>query len=137
MAFFVGQRVKCKDIAAAPGLAAEDAPTGLEYGRVYTIAAVGQRNNHPPFSHLPCVLLNETGNYKYWEGRFRVAEDISDLQSIVTEVMNGKPRKIEDDQFDAPRKVPVGKIHTPFGNLSPVEYARRYLQPYPGQRVVK
>ncbi len=108
MAFRVGQKVVCVDNGEWPadafgnvGSWRGDIPVE---GKVYTVARTGLT-----YRHCECIELVEIrnnarpGNFPgYRAARFRPAVDISDLESIVTEVFKTKRRtvNIPADKFD-------------------------------------
>jgi hypothetical protein len=112
MTFRVGQKVVCVNDAKFPGwpFKRRGVVTPVR-GEVYTIRAIFELPGWPgEWRCLLSEIVNRPRDYAdgYYEGgwgldRFRPVIDISDLQSIVTEVMKGKPRKIKADQFDKAR----------------------------------
>lgn len=108
MAFFVGQKVVYVGGKVAK-IRPEDRFTTdnikLSKGTVYTIR---EFHSFAGYTGIRLVeVVNEARLYlggmmecAYLLDLFRPATDISDLIQIANEVKNGKPRKIEDDQFD-------------------------------------
>ncbi len=118
MAFFVGQKVvKARSFPDLSRPFAEGEQKIL-FGQVLTIREIVDAvfagdviatalrfvEIQNPIRRYRNVRGIELVEMSYLAACFEPVTDISDLQSIVTEVTNGKPRKIEDDQFDAPRK---------------------------------
>lgn len=111
MAFHRGQKVvfvgKAQEGVPSRLLAKEG--ISLTVGMVYTI-----RDLEDVCGYAACRLveiINEAKKYSrgfveelwYFQSAFRPVVDISDLESIVSEVKLGRPRKIQDDQFDRKR----------------------------------